>query len=72
MLILQGPGGYSLSDAQKLLPRSHGWQQVSVEIDVVAGTEWVEVGLLFEGGGMVRFDDVRLEIAGPAAARPKP
>lgn len=70
MLILQGAGGRTIANAQRLLPRTPGWQQVSVELDVSPGAEWVEVGLLFEGGGVVRFADVRLEVLGPVAAKP--
>lgn len=69
MLIIQGVGGHTIADAQQLLPRTPGWKQVSVELDVVAGAQAVEIGLLLEGGGVVRFDDVRLEVLGPAAPK---
>jgi hypothetical protein len=69
MLIIQGVGGHTIADAQQLLPRTPGWRQVSVELDVIAGAQAVEIGLLLEGGGVARFDDVRLEVLG--AARPQ-
>ncbi len=58
LLILQGPSGRELDHRKILLARGPGWQRVSVEIDVVPGTEGVGFGLVLEGGGAVGFDDV--------------
>ena len=69
LLIIQGPGGRTLAEAQRLVQRSTGWQEVAVELDVVPGAQLVEVGLYLEGGGIVHFGEVRLEILGPATAR---
>ena len=44
------------------------WVAIALAI-LVAGAQAVEIGLLLEGGGDVRFDDVRLEVLG--AAPPK-
>lgn len=58
VVILQGVGGRVLGHRQSLLQAGTGWRRASAEIDVVAGTERVEFGLLVEGGGSVGFDDV--------------
>jgi hypothetical protein len=70
MLHVQDGYGATLSHEQRLQARQGGWHTVSVELDVVAGASLIGVNLAFEGGGVARFDDVRLEVVGPARGRP--
>jgi hypothetical protein len=66
LVILQGNGGRVLGDRKVLQARGPGWHRVGAEIDVVAGTEMVEVGLILEGGGEAGFDDVEVTVLPPA------
>ena len=66
MILLQGPGGRVIGERKVLLKRGPGWRRASAELDVVAGTEQVEVGLLVEGGGWVGFDRVDATVLPPA------
>jgi hypothetical protein len=66
LVMLQGPGGRVIGQRKVLLERGPGWRRAVAEIDVVSGTELVEIGLIIEGGGSVGFDDVQAAVV-PAA-----
>jgi hypothetical protein len=70
MLLLQGASGQTLAHEQRLQSRSSGWRTVSTELDVLLGATLVEVNLAIEGSGVVRFDNVRLEVLGLASQKP--
>jgi len=70
VLVLRSLGDEVLAHERHLQPRMAGWQTVAVELVVVPGTETVSAGLAVEGGGVVRFDEARLEVLGPGAASP--
>jgi hypothetical protein len=61
-VVLHGPGGRMLKHDQKLLQGSAGWARTAIDIEVLPGTEIVEVGATLEGPGKVCIDDVRLEV----------
>jgi len=65
VVILQGVGGRVLGQRRSMLPAGPGWRRASAEIDVVAGTEQVEFGLLVDGAGSVGFDDVEAMVVTP-------
>lgn len=58
MIIFQGAGGRVIGHEMSLIPRGRGWQRTSVDADVPAGAELVEIVLKVEGGGAAGFDDV--------------
>jgi hypothetical protein len=58
VIILHGAGGRAVDRRETLVKRGPGWQRASTEIDVPAGIELVEIGLLLQGGGAAGFDDV--------------
>jgi hypothetical protein len=68
MLILSSIDDRELANARRLLPRTSGWQTVSVELDVPPATAMVSVNLALQGGGVARFNDAVLEVLQPAAA----
>lgn len=47
---------------QKLVTKAQGWETHSVEFEVPANAEFVEVGAMLHGSGRACFDDARLEI----------
>ena len=51
---------------QKLVKGSAPWESRSVEFDVPANAETVEVGVMLSGTGRACFDDARLEVLQPA------
>jgi len=57
-IIVQGAGGRVLGHGRAMVGRAPGWQRASTEIEVPAGAQVLEVGLLMEGAGSVGFDDV--------------
>lgn len=69
-MILHGPSGRMLKHDQKLFKATDGWQRATLDIEVVPGTEILEVGITLEGPGRACMDDVRLEVVkarrGPA------
>jgi hypothetical protein len=66
--VLHGTGGRMLKHDQKLLKSTEGWQRTSIDIDVLPGTEIVEIGATLEGPGSACIDDVRLEVTEARAA----
>ena len=58
--------GAPLQTHQKLLKGSAPWESHSVEFDVPANAETVEVGVMLRGTGRACFDDARLEVLRPA------
>jgi hypothetical protein len=67
ILMLQGTGGRILGNQKSLLPRGGGWRKATAEVEIAPGTDLVEVGLLFEGGGSVAFDNVVATVEEPPA-----
>ena len=68
LIHVRGPSGTLLDRRKALLGRAPGWRRLSVEIDVAAGVERVEFGLVVEGGGRAGFDDVEALVLPPAGA----
>ncbi len=68
IILLQGPGGRVQGHRQVLEKAAQGWRTVKAEIDVPAGIELVEIGILQEGGGTVDVDDVSLSVSTPGPA----
>lgn len=67
MLVLQASGGRQMQIRNDLLTKGRGWRVASTEIEVVQGTQLLDVILVIEGGGTVGFDDVRLSLEGGPA-----
>lgn len=67
-VVLHGTGGRMLKHDQKLVKSTDGWQRTSIDIDVLPGTEIVEIGATLEGPGSACIDDVRLEVIEARAA----
>jgi hypothetical protein len=70
ILLVENTSGQILAHDQRLQTRSPGWRTVSTEVDVLAGASMVKVHLVMEGGGVARYDNVRLEVLGPASPKP--
>jgi hypothetical protein len=69
-VVLHGPGGRMLKHDQKLLQGTTGWARAAIDIEVLPGTEIVEVGATLEGPGKACIDDVRLEVLKAARRGP--
>jgi hypothetical protein len=69
-MVLHGPSGRMLKHDQKLRKSTQGWERVSMDIEVLPGTEVVEVGATLEGPGRACIDDVRLEVVKAARRAP--
>jgi hypothetical protein len=69
-MVLHGPSGRMLKHDQKLRKSTQGWERVSMDIEVLPGTEVVEIGATLEGPGRICIDDVRLEVLKAARRAP--
>jgi hypothetical protein len=67
--LLVNGGGEVLDHQVRRVVGSAGWQRQAIEIVVPSKAEYLSVGGTLEGGGRAWFDEARLEILGPAAAR---
>lgn len=69
-MVLHGPGGRMLRHQQALRKETRGWERVTLDLEVLPGTEVVEVGATLEGPGRACIDDVRLEVVKAARRGP--
>lgn len=69
-MVLHGPGGRMLKHDQVLRKATQGWERVTMDIEVLPGTEIVEIGATLEGPGRACIDDVRLEVVKAARRGP--
>lgn len=54
--------GAGLAHDKRLVNGTHGWQRISVEIEVPEAAPFIELGVALEGRGRVCLDDVLLEV----------
>jgi hypothetical protein len=69
-VVLHGPSGRMLKHDQKLFKGTATWQRTTLDIEVLPGTEAVEIGATLEGPGKACIDDVRLEVVKAARRGP--
>lgn len=59
-ILVNGPAGILLHEERVSLLGS-GWERRSIEVDVPAQAQAVEIGATLQGGGRICVDDARLE-----------
>ena len=60
-LLIQTPEGRNIH-RQQLVSGTQGWQRVSLQVEVPANAQIIELGATLEGAGRACFDDARVEL----------